>query len=149
MDDKATAVVPVCLVSDEVVHTSFMSFPTKFRENDQTILRCENGRQFYVINPQIRPIPAGMVLLCVGLSGDTMIDVSMIYDEYNTSGNCLRFIAWLIPTPYTTPLYVKKTEQGVYASFNDSDYNGSLELTVFVLTDPRSKQVKLAVTKLT
>jgi len=145
MDNKSPVIVPVCLSSDIVAHTSSMSFPTKIRENNNTILKCENNmQQFYVINPQIRPIPAGMVLLCVQLANDIIMNITMLYDQYNTSLNCLRLIGWLIPTPYTTPLYVKKTEQGVFVSFNNSDYDGELVSTMYVLTDPRSKLPKLS-----
>jgi hypothetical protein len=149
MDNKEPDVVPICLYIDKYSKTNFMSFPTKFRENGKTVLRCEEMMnnemiQFYVINPEIRPIPAAMVLICVQVANDVIMDVSVLYDEYNTTKNCIRLITWLIPTPYTTPLYVKKKEQNVYLSFDDEDYDGELVLTMYVLTDPRNNLKHLA-----
>jgi hypothetical protein len=74
--------------------------------------------KFYAINPMVRPIPYGMGLFCAKKSStigpspggeafpwDTQ-DVRLIYDPYDVDQECVYFIAYNKPVPWTEPLFV-------------------------------------------
>jgi len=141
--DLQKSVIPLCIFSDENTRTSYVSLPAKYYDGEKIMLKCDNSLSqmrmttVYVVNPDIRPIPAGMVLLCVESAYNTSTDISVLYDDYSTTKNCTRFMAWLIPTPYTTPLYVLKTSNGIYLTFDSSDIVSETHiLTLYILTDP-------------
>ena len=91
----------------------------------------QRGR-FYALNPMVRPIPSYMSLICTAHASATpynAIGMSHQYDPFDTNppnppgshptneAACVNFIAWIEPTPYTTPLYVYKNRNGVFVSF--------------------------------
>lgn len=99
--------------------------------------------KFYVIDPSIRPIPQGMSLFCALQSGNqsfTTEDVSHVYDPYDTTQPCTRFLAWTDPAPYTTPLYISKAGKSVYISFGKKlpspQYKPISFSPIHVLTNP-------------
>lgn len=77
----------------------------------------------HVINPVVRPIPVGMTLLCAknvpSLSDGNSIEI--VYDPFNVSTTCTRFLAWLSPVPYTAPLYILNNGVNTYMTFDSQD----------------------------
>lgn len=153
--DTEDTIVPLCLYSSPL--SSYISFPAKVREGDKTVLRCDPAFQpsynsdkefittFYVINPDIHPIPSGMDLLCIQNASNSSTDIKQLYDPFNTEEKCIRFLAWLEPTPFTTPLYVYKSKNNMRLSFDSKpptpDYKPALVPSIYVLIDPRMKDV--------
>lgn len=70
---------------------------------------------FYVIDPEITPLPYGTELFCVE-QDDFVRDVSEMYDPFNRDRKCLRFLGWNDPAPYTTPVFLYKKLDGVFIS---------------------------------
>ena len=64
---------------------------------------------FYAINPMVRPIPNGMGLFCAqrreSFPWDTT-KISLVYDPFDIDSECVYFIAYTRPTPWTKPLYI-------------------------------------------
>lgn len=143
-------VVPMCLYKKTDTGESFIGLPNKIRKGDQTVFECEDRtdselvRQFYVINPDMRPIPPGTELFCALNAPDDMYcttDIKIEYDPYNISEGCTRFIAWNDPAPYTTPLYLTKYGDTMWISFDKTppsqNYKPLSFSPIHVLTDPR------------
>lgn len=134
-------IVPLCLYENQGVSCSYISLPS-IQNNKLTcdnIFDCKLITQFYVINPDIAFQPTGMVLFCVKNNNNTTTDIKIIYDPFNRDEKCLRFYAWIQPTPYTTPLYIyKKNDTQIKITF-EREYNLT-ELPfspIYVLIDPR------------
>lgn len=64
---------------------------------------------FYAVNPMVRPIPNGMGLFCAqrrtAFPWDTT-RIRLVYDPFDISSECVYFITYTKPTPWTKPLYV-------------------------------------------
>ena len=102
-----------------------------------------NAGRFFGVNPMYTSIPSDMTLICAKRSEtaehsyDT-ISVSTVYDPFNDDQNCVYFMGWTRPVPYTTPLYLYEgTGGGIFPTFERK--NGLPEgyrLTIlYVLTD--------------
>lgn len=78
--------------------------------------------KFYVINPKIRPIPPGTTLLCAKNTEVVFSTESIdnLYDPHNDSIDCNKFIAWLTPVPFTTPVYVYEKGMDILVTLDDS-----------------------------
>ena len=65
--------------------------------------------KFYAINPMTRPIPYGMGLFCAKkrktFPWDTE-EVKLVYDPYNIEDDCVYFITYTKPIPWTKPLFI-------------------------------------------
>ena len=94
--------------------------------------------KIYVINPDVRPIPPGSILLCVKNGKNTTLSVKPMYDPFDITGNCTRFIAWVEPVPNSTKLYLYKNGGGILPSFSRREHLEEL-LTLYVLTGPEIK----------
>ncbi len=89
------------------------------------VIPISNGQDtFYVINPMVRPIPAGMSVLCleteISNNKSFLNNISsyeILYDLYS-SKDCLKFIAWMVPTPNTTPLYIYRNNNHFTATLH-------------------------------
>jgi hypothetical protein len=116
------AIVPLCLYTNGRAKTSLISLPRLIRENDTDEYICparenlEFVKVIYVIDYDIRPIPRGLDLICVKNAGEITLSIESQYDPFNIDDNCLRFMAWLEPTPNTVPLFIYDTGNGVYVS---------------------------------
>ncbi|MBS0627380.1 MAG: hypothetical protein JSS09_04140 [Verrucomicrobia bacterium] len=97
---------------------------------------------FYVINPAVHPIPSGADLICIENGNNVSSNIRQLYDPFNVDENCTRFIAWMEPIPYTTPLYFMKNGNELYISFQkDSKFPLADIPAVYVLLDPRITDV--------
>lgn len=128
-------IVPMCLYINDNNMTSYLGLPTKVRENGQDSLICrgipenELVAQFYIINPDFRPIPPGTELFCAKTSPNdpySTISLDQYYDPFNIEEKCTSFIAWNDPAPYTTPLNVVSSGNNIYMYFGvyKKDYPG-------------------------
>lgn len=144
------AVIPLCLYTNHTTSSSYIGLPTKEKKGDNVVLSCnpkpdtELVASFYALNPDIRPIPPGTVLMCAKdteTDDFSTIDLEPIYDPFDIDQKCIRFIAWLSPVPYTTPLYVMKFGNSVYMSFEKKlpgpEYQEIYFSPIHVLIDPR------------
>ena len=96
---------------------------------------------FYGINPMFVPLPSYMRLICALQSRTAernynTVDISTQYDPFDDQPNCVYFLTWTLPVPYTTPLYLYNSSNGVLPSFEKRDdlKKNSLD-TLYVLTD--------------
>lgn len=103
--------------------------------------------KFYAINPLYIPIPFGTQLLCAkkGISSVGTLEtvsIDIVYDPFDTDEkNCVFFITWMTPVPYTTPLFVYSSNNGVLLSFEEQPI--TLLKTLYVLTNhPRKTTIK-------
>lgn len=116
------AIVPLCLYTNSRAKTSLISLPRLVRENNVNEYVCparenlEFVKVIYVIDYDVRPIPRGLDLICVKNAGEITLSIESQYDPFNIDDNCLRFMAWLEPTPSTVPLFIYDTGNGVYVS---------------------------------
>jgi hypothetical protein len=146
------AIVPYCLYR-KGQFDSYISLPVKSRENDKTVLKCpplpdmQPITIFYAINPDIRPIPPGMALLCLKNipEENVTIDVSPIYDIFNIDQKCYRMMVWLDPVPYTTSIYLSKKNNSMHISLSKdipAGYEPLYFSPMYVLIDPRQEAIR-------
>lgn len=141
-------IVPICLYKRG---GAYIGFPEEIYKNGEKSYECtikpnkELFSRVYVINPTFRPIPPGMVLFCAtGNDSETFTTISLktLYDPFNVDNNCTRFIAWIDPVPYTTPLYIFSYGSDYFISFNKeppSPEYSQIELSpIHVLVDSSS-----------
>lgn len=70
---------------------------------------------FYVIDPEIKPLPYGSELFCVEQDSTGIVkNVSEMYDPFNRDRKCLRFLAWNDPAPYTVQVFLYIRPTGVF-----------------------------------
>lgn len=142
-------IVPLCLYQNHATLTSYIGYPSKVRRGDRDVLVCterpdtEMVAQFYVVNPDFRPIPPGMDLICAEDSADAQhatIAVEQIYDPFNLSKHCVRFLAWMEPIPRTTPLYIFQSGQKIHVSFSNQppgpEFKQTFMSPIYVLVHP-------------
>lgn len=82
---------------------------------------------FYAINPMFRPIPTFMYLFCAKKSDDYPFkteEVKYHYDPYHVIPECIGFITWSQPVPYTSPLHIYYSGDTVLPSFSDKPPDG-------------------------
>ena len=126
--DMATAsdVLPFCVyhwVNPGIsVYRGYLSGPTTVKDKDGKLkYTCEHPNpldpygewslafKFYAINPMVRPIPNGMNLFCAHRKDSypwNTTKIRIVYDPFDINDNCVYFIAYTKPTPWTKPLYV-------------------------------------------
>ncbi len=136
-------VLPFCVYywvnPQENIYRSYLSGPSLVKDKDGKLdYQCIKSNSlmpygnwtlaftFYAINPMIRPIPLGMSLFCAerknSFPWDTQ-NISTVYDPYDIDENCVYFIAYTRPTPWTKPLFVHTQgnltiPQGIFTSWN-------------------------------
>jgi hypothetical protein len=93
---------------------------------------------FYAINPNIRPLPYGTELFCSHTAQSYPYDttsVQYLYDPYDLQKNCVYFIAYTKPVPWSMPLFLHNSGSSVYPSkhssspFETQTGSGSSEFT--------------------
>jgi hypothetical protein len=100
--------------------------------------------QFYAIDPNVRPIPPGLQLLCFKSNTNPTKEeniVQSIYDPFDIdeNKNCTKLITWMEPAPYTTPLYIGQYGSNGYIGFETvtAPFKELYFSPIYVLTDPR------------
>lgn len=81
---------------------------------------------FYVLSADFSPIPPGMVVICVQNNPNpphNTISMNIAYDLYNYPECSLKFITFIIPQPYTNPLYIHNDFGGLYLSIREENKN--------------------------
>ena len=102
-------------------------------------------QKIFAVNPMITPIPSYMRLICAkqSESADNMystISVKTTYDPFNLEENCVYFVTWTLPVPYTTPLYLYETGSGILPTFDKrKDLKVSTLSPLYVLTEKPMK----------
>lgn len=113
-------ILPICLYQNDY--------------GNDLIELCEIG-DFYVINPEVRPIPEGLSLFYVDMDNTQIHDIGLIYDMFNRDNDYFRFLAWLQPVPNTVPLYIYK-ENDVSISFKKENRPQYSFSPIYVLKEP-------------
>ena len=152
MNYEEDAIVPLCLYQSGT--NSLISYPAKIRNNETITTVCQDIPEmnfvgsFYVINPDVHPIPSGMDLICIENSDNVSTGIKQLYDPFNIDEKCLRFIAWMEAVPYTTPLYFWTDGTELYISFTDTvapdGFSAASIPVIYVLTDPRENYRRIA-----
>lgn len=136
-------IVPLCL------YNGYIGLPNKVYENGKVVYKCDKDldvdfiSQFYVVNPDFRPIPTGMALFCIKNSHNSTISIRPIYDPFDISEQCLRFITWTEPVPYTTPLFIYTYGDNTIISITDTPPSPEYERVepIYVLFHPNVKNI--------
>jgi hypothetical protein len=142
-------VLPYCVYhqinTEEGDYRTYLSGPVISRDDDGKIMyACQKPLSvfdsqnpygkwllaftFYAINPMLRPIPYGMGIFCAKKRNTFPWDtqsIKLVYDPYDTNDQCVYFIAYTKPVPWTKPLFV-------HAKGYFSDKSTSLSQAVFV-----------------
>lgn len=135
------SLVSLCLYKNEN-GTSYIGLPQKHREGDKDVYSCRLREDslligmFYIINPDIRPIPPGMDLLCIKNTETSIpetVGIEPIYDPFNIDNQCTRMIAWMEPVPYGKPLYIYKKGSSVSISFEKEELEQLSFSPIYVL----------------
>ena len=73
---------------------------------------------FYTVDPYIPRLPVGADLICVEQKTDYISDIHTIYDPFDReiTKDCILILGWLEAVPYSSPLYVYKSENSVFIS---------------------------------
>lgn len=128
-------IVPIC------IYDNFIGLPQKSGEKNYICPQLENlllEKKVWVINPDFRPIPPGTVLFCVQQSNFSIVKISIQYDPFDQSQDCVRFITWAQPTPYAIPLFIYKYRQQYKISLkpiDNSEYHRLSFSPIYVLPD--------------
>lgn len=137
--------------SNQEVYQSYIGAPVLVpdKENNVKMVCMEPNtayqgwypaERFYAINPMFTPIPSYFRLICAkrNLSGEknyNTLSVVTNYDPFNINDECIYFLTWTLPTPYTTPLYVYKSGGGILVSFKKRNLPTAFLSPLFVLTE--------------
>lgn len=144
-------IIPLCLYENHNGN-KLIDYPNLIRKDGQDNYVCvpkEGCRllhKFYAVNPDYRPIPTGMGLFNVDNVGHETIDFDRVYDIFNPDHKGIKFLAWMAPVPYSSPLYITTQRSGTILTLNENSKkiatNISLDrpdnasyATVFVLFD--------------
>ena len=124
-------VLPFCVYHSG--HLSFISGPSLTRSKDHGVrYECVKANEespygewklaftFYAVNPMLRPIPYGMSLFCAPQRNEypwDTVSLNTVYDPFDVmSENCIYFITYTKPVPFTTPLYNHVRGKGLQSS---------------------------------
>ena len=139
--DAGSNVLPFCVYhwfdESQRVYRGFLAGPKLTRENGKISYKCGNpplinynnslnrrghgwklAFTFYAINPRFRPIPYGMGLFCAKRRLVYPFDTTQVtftYDPYDVSNNCVYFITYTKPVPFTDPIYVHITGNNYFS----------------------------------
>lgn len=113
-------ILPICLYQNDY--------------DKDLITICEKG-DFYVINPEVRPIPEGLSLFYIDMNNTEIYDMGLIYDMFNRDNDYFRFLAWLQPVPHTVPLYIYKKDS-IHLSFQKENLPQLSISPIYVLKTP-------------
>jgi hypothetical protein len=104
-----------------------------------------NG-SFYAINPMMRPIPVGTILICIKVSiafPYNSISISVVSDMYKLYNDCVYMIVWGQRVPYTVPFYIYTNGSSMHLSYiNDppgEKWEEDLLSPIYVLPDIANK----------
>jgi hypothetical protein len=132
-------ILPFCVYHwvdpDQGVYLGYLGGPEfATNESGQVFLTCGDtppssnpyGRwkkafTFYAINPALKPIPFGMSLFCAKRSQEfpwNTTEVKSVYDQFNIDNQCVYFIAYTMPVPFTTPLFLHQQEESSFPSLD-------------------------------
>ncbi len=150
------SIVPLCLYENKNTGGSYISYPKKSRENDKDVFSCENKdylqfiTTFYAVNPDFFTIPTGMDMI---FAEETFTDelhtikIGQVYDPFNHEDvNTVKFIAWIEPVPYSTPLYIYEYGSNTKISLTrikDEFYKEVFFSPIYVLIDPRQDAIRI------
>lgn len=159
---QVPTIVPMCLYHRVNKSTndylSYIGNPTMVQDSDGVKFECiPHGvdspykgwtlkQRFYVVNPMFRPIPSYMSLMCA-MQKDffpfNTSEITQMYDPFDIQEKCINFITWMEPTPYTTPLYIYKVNEGSFVTFEEhKDWEHELMSPIYVLTtEPTEKTI--------
>jgi hypothetical protein len=93
---------------------------------------------FYAINPNFKPIPTHVDLICAKSSQTETIDISVLYDPFNIDVYCTRFLAWLEVTPNSLPLYIYKSGDSLLITLSPTppeNYSPHTIPVIYVIKD--------------
>lgn len=89
--------------------------------SDNSYGRWKKAFTFYAINPALKPIPNGMSLFCAKRAQEfpwNTTEVKSVYDPFNIDNQCVYFIAYTMPVPFTTPLFLYRQEDSSFPSLD-------------------------------
>jgi hypothetical protein len=150
-------IVPICIYHKkknvEGISQGNIQNPIPIGNINQMVLRCFDPEKehsgwylaahFYAINPMIVYIPSYLTLICATQIKEFPYgteSISYVYDPFKINGDCVSFIAWTQPAPYTTPLYIYKGNNTIIPSFELLDHMVEAKNSpVYVLTADRMK----------
>lgn len=146
-DSPIPSIVPLCLYSADNNHRNYINYPSPVREGNTTKFVCQEHpgmdlvTTFYVVNPDFRPIPQDMQMFCITSTDIHTLNVQTVYDIFNKDlPNCIRFIAWTKPVPYTTRLSFARREDGeIYVNIlGTAEIIENELISIYVLLDHRN-----------
>ena len=142
-------IIPVCIYHREGGTQGYIGTPGVKKGQEKLICTSPAtayegwhiAGNFYGINPMFVPLPSYMRLICALQSGTgernyNTEKVYTTYDPFNDQANCVYFLTWTLPVPYSTPLYMYNSGNGILPSFKKRpDLEKTGLTTLFVLTD--------------
>ena len=142
-------IVPMCIYNLDGPEGPVQSYIGNPVLNSNNKYVCEGPSQqpwyffsnLYALNPMFTAIPTYMKLICAKKSNVAdasygTVEVINNYDPYNLNNQCVYFITWTQPVPYTTPLYIYHSNGGILSSFEKRDDLKEAFLSpIYVLTD--------------
>ena len=132
-------ILPFCVYHwvdpDQGIYLAYLRGPEfATNKNGQVFLTCGDtppsnnpyGRwkkafTFYAVNPALKPIPFGMSLFCAKRAQEfpwNTTEVKFVYDQFNVDNKCVYFIAYTMPVPFTTPLFLHHQEKSSFPSLD-------------------------------
>jgi hypothetical protein len=151
-------IIPVCIYHRNMSHEweGYLATPAvTIGENNMEALKCISPNvayqgwyqagSFYAINPMYSPIPSDMILMCAKQSNTAeksynTSEILATYDPFHIQDDCVYFLTWTMPKPYTTPLYLYKSGNGIFPSFKKMPDLQPVDIpTIYVLTDKPSE----------
>lgn len=146
-------IIPLCLYHDiNEVNGLYRGFFSMSQNEDCPMKNGDYNlvKKFYVISPNVRPIPYRADLICATKTNVypySNIELSKKYDPFNMDKECLTFIAWIETMPNTTPLYIYNKGEILFPSFDNdppSDEYKELNISpIYVLLAPNETGVRL------
>ena len=121
------SLLPMCLHINKKKKIHKITNSHAIKDHKKFYLKClpkedYEIKTFYAIAPNFRPIPTSMYLFCIKNEDDfpyRNMSLKLIYDPFEISlSNCIAFVAYNLPTPYTIPLYLYKLGSILYPTFD-------------------------------